>query len=121
MNTPSVVIVEYGLGNLFSVAAALAKIGANNVTVSDDKDKILKADRLIIPGVGAFGDGMGNLELNGSIESESLFGFSPALSCHEADDNTFILAPQTGKSAFEYDVATGTLYLAGSLLQSPYI
>lgn len=60
-NVPSVVIVEYGLSNLFSVVAALKKIGAANVKVSDDKDTILKADRLVLPGVGAFGNGMENL------------------------------------------------------------
>ena len=69
LKTPSVVIVEYGLGNLFSVAAALAKIGATQVTVSDDKDEISNADRLIIPGVGAFGDGMENLERRGLVST----------------------------------------------------
>lgn len=62
MNGESVVIIDYGLGNLFSVQQALTKAGAPNVTISSDKQTIKNADRLLLPGVGAFGDGMKNLE-----------------------------------------------------------
>jgi glutamine amidotransferase len=63
----SVVIIDYGLGNLFSVQQALTKAGAPEVTISDDKQVIKDADRLLLPGVGAFGDGMKNLEERGLI------------------------------------------------------
>lgn len=63
---PSVVIVDYGLGNLFSVQSALRQIGAQ-AEISGDKDKIANADKLILPGVGTFGDGMAGLKERGLI------------------------------------------------------
>ena len=62
MSSASVVVVDYGLGNLFSVAGALKKIGATRVEITSDKESVRKADLLILPGVGAFGDGMENLQ-----------------------------------------------------------
>lgn len=49
------VIVDYGVGNLFSLQSSFAFIGKEAV-VSNDPDMIKKADRLILPGVGAFSD-----------------------------------------------------------------
>ena len=49
------VIVDYGAGNLFSLKSSLHMIGAEAVVSSDPSD-ILAADRVILPGVGAFGD-----------------------------------------------------------------
>ena len=57
------VIIDYGVGNLFSLASSLKKIGEEAV-VSSDKDIILQANRIILPGVGAFGDAIA--KLNGS-------------------------------------------------------
>ncbi|MDR0426058.1 MAG: imidazole glycerol phosphate synthase subunit HisH [Clostridiales bacterium] len=48
-------IVDYGVGNLFSLRRSLDFIGAQNA-VTNDPAVILKADRIILPGVGAFGD-----------------------------------------------------------------
>src|SRR5215213_4813203 len=56
----NVVIVDYQLGNLFSVRQALLNIGLN-VKVSHDPKDILSADGLVLPGVGAFQDAMTNL------------------------------------------------------------
>ena len=56
-----VVIVDYGLGNLYSVTRAVNHIGAS-VNISNDAATIKKADRLILPGVGAFPDCMRNLK-----------------------------------------------------------
>lgn len=50
-----IAIVDYGVGNLFSLQSSLAMIGAQAV-VSGDADVIRGASRLILPGVGAFGD-----------------------------------------------------------------
>ena len=55
-----VCIIDYKLGNLFSVNQALKNIGLD-VTISSDKNEIDDADALILPGVGAFGDAMQNL------------------------------------------------------------
>ena len=49
-----IAIIDYGVGNLFSLNSSLAKIGAESV-VSGEKDIIEKADKIILPGVGAFG------------------------------------------------------------------
>lgn len=56
----SVTVIDYGLGNLLSVVRALEVCGGN-VQVSSDPGDIAQADRLILPGVGAFADGMRGL------------------------------------------------------------
>lgn len=62
------IIIDYGMGNLFSVANALKYLGAE-IKVSNRKDDLRNADRIILPGVGAFPDGMKNLKNLGIIES----------------------------------------------------
>ncbi|ESL03830.1 imidazole glycerol phosphate synthase, glutamine amidotransferase subunit [Catonella morbi ATCC 51271] len=57
------VIIDYGVGNLFSLVSSLKKIGEEAI-ISSDKDIISQADRIILPGVGAFGDAIA--KLNGS-------------------------------------------------------
>jgi len=56
MSAP-VVVIDYGLGNLRSVAGAVTKLGFG-VKVSSDSSDLETAGKLILPGVGAFGDGM---------------------------------------------------------------
>ena len=56
-----VVIIDYGLGNLRSVLGAVEKVGFEG-RVSHDVADIEQATHLILPGVGAFGDGIANLE-----------------------------------------------------------
>lgn len=53
-------IVDYGVGNLHSLAKALAHAGAN-VEIEENLEKLAKADCLILPGVGAFGAASGKL------------------------------------------------------------
>ena len=48
-------IIDYGVGNLFSLVSSLKYLGISAEKVSDEKS-IAKCDRLILPGVGAFGD-----------------------------------------------------------------
>jgi len=60
----SVLIIDYGLGNLSSVARSVEKCGAE-VIISDDPRALRQADRAILPGVGAFADGMANLRARG--------------------------------------------------------
>ncbi len=61
-----VVVVDYGLGNLHSVARGLRAAGAD-VRVTSDPAEIASAERLVLPGVGAFGDGMTNLTRRGLV------------------------------------------------------
>lgn len=58
-----VVIIDYGMGNLGSIQRAVSECGsgANDVFVSNIAKEIEAADKLILPGVGAFADGMKNL------------------------------------------------------------
>lgn len=58
------VIVDYGVGNLFSLRSSFDAIGAD-CTVSDREADIESADRIILPGVGAFGDAAEKLRLSG--------------------------------------------------------
>lgn len=61
-------IIDYGAGNLKSVSNALTYIGVEN-TVSADREEILSADRIILPGVGAFGDAMASLKKCGLVNT----------------------------------------------------
>lgn len=63
----NIVIIDYGLGNLRSVHKGLEHAGAC-VSISSEPEKILAADGVILPGVGAFMDAMKNIEsLKGAI------------------------------------------------------
>ena len=61
-----IAIVDYGVGNLFSLRSSLAKLGLEAV-VTADPEGLRKADRLILPGVGAFADAMAKLEATGLV------------------------------------------------------
>lgn len=61
-----IAIVDYGLGNLGSIANMLKVIGERSV-ITSDPEKIQKADKLILPGVGAFDAGMTQLSERGLI------------------------------------------------------
>jgi imidazole glycerol-phosphate synthase subunit HisH len=55
-----VTMVDYGMGNLRSVQKALEKVGCT-VLITQNKSDVARAEKLVIPGVGAFGDAMQNL------------------------------------------------------------
>lgn len=57
-------IVDYGVGNLFSLTCSLRAVGAE-VTVTGDEEVLAQADRVILPGVGAFGDAANALRRTG--------------------------------------------------------
>lgn len=59
-----IAIIDYGVGNLFSLCCSLDSIGAQ-VTVTSDPEIIKKADKLILPGVGAFADAAAKLRDSG--------------------------------------------------------
>ena len=59
-----VTLIDYGVGNLLSVSRALEHCGAK-VTITTDPHAILSANGVVLPGVGAFADGMAALKTNG--------------------------------------------------------
>ncbi len=63
-----IAVIDYDAGNLKSVEKALILLG-EEVIVSRDSEEILKADRVILPGVGAFGDAMEKLNRFGLVET----------------------------------------------------
>ena len=82
-----IAIIDYGVGNLFSLKSSLKQLGLEAV-VTADADTIRKADRLILPGVGAFADAMAKLEATGLVpvikeeaERKPLLGSALACSC----------------------------------------
>jgi|SRR5271166_3214616 len=62
--TPRVVVVDYGVGNLLSVCRAFEACGAT-VELTGSADRIASAERVVLPGVGAFGDCVRELERRG--------------------------------------------------------
>lgn len=62
-----IAIIDYGMGNLRSVQKGFEKVGFDAVVTADPRD-VLEADRVVLPGVGAFPDCMRNLEQGGFVE-----------------------------------------------------
>ena len=81
MKNKKIIILDYQLGNLFSVKQACIKVGIN-AEISSDKNSIVNADAIILPGVGAFIEAMSNMHTLDLIEplkdyvtqSKPLFG-----------------------------------------------
>lgn len=65
---PTVTVIDYGIGNLLSVTRAMEHCGAE-VTLTDSAADVVSADRLVLPGVGAFADGMAGLRERGLVEA----------------------------------------------------
>lgn len=62
MSSSTVAVIDYGMGNLHSVESALRTVGNNvDVVVTADPEKILAADRVVFPGVGAIRDCMAEI------------------------------------------------------------
>lgn len=76
-----IAIVDYGVGNLFSLQSSFKAIGAD-ITVTNEKNKIKEAEKIILPGVGAFEDaakklnqtGLGELVINEAKSGKPLMG-----------------------------------------------
>ncbi len=70
-NTPDerndVTIVDYGMGNLRSVQKAFERLGLR-AEITDVPERVLAAERLVVPGVGAFGDAIQELERRGLVK-----------------------------------------------------
>ncbi|MEY4889320.1 MAG: imidazole glycerol phosphate synthase subunit HisH, partial [Pseudomonadota bacterium] len=68
--TGPVALIDYGAGNLQSVKNALKAAGAENIRVTHDPAEVLSADRIVLPGVGAFAHCMGALSaIPGMVEA----------------------------------------------------
>jgi imidazole glycerol-phosphate synthase subunit HisH len=66
----AIALIDYGAGNLQSVRNALAASGAKDVLVTADPHVVAKADRIVLPGVGAFASCMGALSaIDGLVEA----------------------------------------------------
>lgn len=62
-----IALIDYDAGNIRSVEKALGKLG-QEACITRDREKLLQADRVILPGVGAFGDAMEHLHAYGLVE-----------------------------------------------------
>ncbi|MBI3554725.1 MAG: imidazole glycerol phosphate synthase subunit HisH [Deltaproteobacteria bacterium] len=78
--TTKVTVIDYGIGNVFSVRGALEHCGAE-VSISSDPAEVARADRLVLPGVGAFENGMVALRERGLVD---------AILRHTATDRPFL-------------------------------
>ena len=63
-----IAIIDYGVGNLFSLTASLEHLGADTI-VTNKKEDIVAADRIILPGVGAFEDAIAKLRATGLVDT----------------------------------------------------
>ena len=62
-----IVIVDYGMGNLRSVQKGFERVGMS-AEISGDPDRVAQADKVVLPGVGAFRDAIGELQRAGLVE-----------------------------------------------------
>ena len=86
------VIIDYGVGNLFSLTSSFKFIG-EDVTVTSDKKKIAEADKLILPGVGAFEDAAKALRETGMydvVKEEAKKGYIEIFPDTENSDGFFV-------------------------------
>lgn len=66
MNKPSVAVIDYGMGNLHSVASALSHVApGQQILITADPAEVASADRVVFPGVGAIRDCMGEIKRRG--------------------------------------------------------
>ena len=76
-----IAIIDYGVGNIFSLVHSFRRIGAD-ISLTSDRKEIESADKIILPGVGAFADaaqklkktGLGNLVKEQAAEGKPLLG-----------------------------------------------
>ncbi len=102
-------IVDYGVGNLFSLKSSFAFIGEEAV-ITSDADTIRKSDRVILPGVGAFGDAAKKLRESGLSD----------VVCEEAKRGKPFMGICLGmqllfERSYEYGIHEGLSLLSGSI------
>ena len=109
MKSASVAIIDYGVGNLRSVEKAFAATGCEAI-VTGDRTELLAAERLVLPGVGAFASCMDSLAQHGLTE----------LVCDRAREGTPLLGVCVGmqmlfEASAEFGHSTGLGLLKGSV------
>ena len=95
-----VAIVDYGVGNLFSLRSSFQSIGVETVVTSDPA-VLHAADRIVLPGVGAFGDAKAQLEATGLVPvllqqaaaGKPVAAFSSLTSCQELKASRKLMKP----------------------------
>ena len=104
-----IAIVNYGAGNLFSLCSSLDMIGAETVVTSDPKD-LVRADKIILPGVSAFEDAIRKLHESGMCETL----------CEQVDKGKKLMGICLGmqmlfERSFEYGTHSGLGFLKGDV------
>ena len=104
-----IAIIDYGLGNVFSLSASLDHLGFANC-VTADAAQIRRAERIILPGVGAYGDAMQRLRASGLIPvlDEQVAAGKPLLGICLGMQLLF-------ERGYEYGEHQGLGYLHGSI------
>lgn len=105
-----VAVVDYGVGNLFSLGSSLAAVGADYVITSDEK-VIRAADKIILPGVGAFEDAIAKLRAHGLDK----------VICDEARSGKHVMGICLGmqllfEKSYEYGLHDGLGLLRGNVI-----
>jgi glutamine amidotransferase len=108
-----IVVVNYGMGNIHSIMSTLNYLGVSEVVLSADFETMRQADKLILPGVGAFGKAMAQIrekKLDKYLDEIVLQGGRPLLG--------ICLGMQLlGRSSTENGVDTGFGYVDGEVLR----
>ena len=108
-----IAVVDYGVGNLFSLSSSLAAVGsdaASTVIVTGEADVIRAADKIILPGVGAFADAAEKLRTSGLDR----------VVCEEAKKGKYLLGICLGmqllfEKSYEFGEHTGLSLISGSV------
>ena len=105
-----IAIIDYGVGNLFSLTCSLNSIGAETV-ITSDPDTIRGADKLLLPGVGAFEDAIAKLRASGldQIITREVKNGKPILGICLGMQMLF-------EKSYEYGVHEGLGLLKGSVV-----
>ena len=105
-----IAVIDYGVGNLFSLTSSLKAVGAEAVVTSDSR-LIKKADKILLPGVGAFEDAIAKLKATGLDK----------LICEEVMAGKKILGICLGmqmlfEKSYEYGIHNGLSLLKGEII-----
>lgn len=128
MKSTTVAIVDYGVGNLYSVQRAFEVCGASNISLSGNPSEILACDRVVLPGVGAFADGMRGLRERGldqairefAISGRPLLGICLGMQLFATTSKEF--GEHSGLNLVPGQVdAIPSEHKDGGLLKTPYI
>ncbi|MFI3326248.1 MAG: imidazole glycerol phosphate synthase subunit HisH [Clostridia bacterium] len=102
-----IAIIDYGVGNLFSLSSSLTHLGIENI-ITNKKEDLENASHIILPGVGAFGDAIAKLHATGLVEplTNEINGGKPMLGICLGMQLLF-------ETSDEYGTHTGLGYIKG--------